>query len=436
MRLSELISLFARVGCNRLYAKPLAENDNSKNQVYFGPDFTALSLFPNKGVFSDSSPKNLIYKAKLDFNWLDENGGTCTAPGAQLILYPQYPEVRFSGFLQGCANRPGNLFNGRLKGRVLFLGVTPEQRIIGYAAAGDSELALDYLSRNLQATLGVFIELPLPLPVAAPDARIALLHELCRIHRIGWIDSKRLDATGKVVSCNAPNCGGYTLEAELGIIPNGRSEPDFLGYEVKQHNVTGLEKLESGRITLLTPEPTGGVYKSAGVEDFIRRYGYPDKKDRADRLNFGGVHRVGAEHPLTKLTLTLIGYSSAKRMISDEKGRIALIDDDGVEAASWDYAGLMTHWARKHARAVYVPSIKRAEPPLAYQFGRQVRLAKQPDFLSLLNAFADGAVFYDPGIKLEQASTAPSVKRRSQFRIESKNIPKIYTHIEAVDACA
>jgi hypothetical protein len=29
------------------------------------------------------------------------------------------------------------------------------------------------------------------------------------------------------------NCGGYTLEAELGATPNGYSEPDFMGWEIK-----------------------------------------------------------------------------------------------------------------------------------------------------------------------------------------------------------
>lgn len=43
------------------------------------------------------------------------------------------------------------------------------------------------------------------------------------------IDSKRLNANGDFVACEASQCGGYTLEAELGIIPNGKAEPDYLG---------------------------------------------------------------------------------------------------------------------------------------------------------------------------------------------------------------
>ena len=37
MNLAQLKARFLKVGARKLYAKPLAENDNSKNQVYFGP---------------------------------------------------------------------------------------------------------------------------------------------------------------------------------------------------------------------------------------------------------------------------------------------------------------------------------------------------------------------------------------------------------------
>ncbi len=111
MQLIQLKSLFVKAGCTRLFAKPLAENDNSKNQVYFGPGFHALNLFPNSGIFPDSSPQNPIFKAKLRFGWLLQDGQFAEAPSAQLILYPQYPEVRFSGFLKGCESAPSE-FDG------------------------------------------------------------------------------------------------------------------------------------------------------------------------------------------------------------------------------------------------------------------------------------------------------------------------------------
>jgi hypothetical protein len=53
--------------------------------------------------------------------------------------------------------------------------------------------------------------------------------------------------------------------------------------------------------------------------------------------------------------------------------------------------------------------------------------------LRLLQALASGAVYYDPGIKLENASTdKPKHKKRRQFRVASKNITALYEAVETV----
>lgn len=435
MNLASLKSLFVEAGARKLYAKPLAENDNSKNQVYFGPDFQALNLFPNAGIVSDSSPKNPIFKAKLHFGWLTANGVIAAAPGAQLILYPQYPEVRFSGFLKGCAAPPSSLMAGRMSGRVLFLAVTGDRRVVGFVVGGGEEIAAEFRALGLSAPAGVFIELSLPTIPDERDSRTKLLAELHRINQLGWIDSKQLDSDGALKPCLAPQCGGFTLEAELGIPKNSVAEPDFLGWEVKQHSVTSFARADSGTaITLMTPEPTGGFYKERGVEAFIRKFGYPDKNDRPDRLNFGGVHRAGERQPSTGLTMQLTGYDSVKGRITDAGGAIALVSDAGEVAAAWAFSGLLAHWSRKHTRAAYVPSMRRTEPRWQYAYGARVRLAQQTDGLRLLKALACGAVYYDPGIKLEQASSAkPVAKKRSQFRVASKNIAALYETVEVVE---
>ena len=435
MNIKELKEKFVASGCTRLYAKQLAENDNSNNQIYFGPDFSALSLFPNNGIFHEGDLLKPIYKAKLDFSWLSLNGSNSIAPCAQLILYPQYPEVRFSGFLKGCRDGPNQLLNQRLKNRILFMGVRADGSILGFIAAGDSDLSAEYKTLNITPTFGVFVELPLPITSIAHDSRTAVIKELGRIHGLGWIASKRLSREGAIVPCNAQNCGGYTLEAELGIIPNGRSEPDFLGYEVKQTAVPNFERLHTGIITLMTPEPSGGFYSDMGAAKFVREYGYEDKRGREDRLNFGGIFRVGNRHEGTKLTLVVKGYNNGK--ITEKNGAVALMDDSGRVAASWDFGGLMEHWARKHSKAVYVPSMVRKNPILEYCYAENIRLAEQPDFVRLLNAFNSGVVYYDPGIKLEQASTdKPKIKMRSQFRIKSRDIPDIYGKVETVNVAS
>ena len=125
--------------------------------------------------------------------------------------------------------------------------------------------------------------------------------------------------------CNASQCGGFTLEAELGIPKNSDSEPDFLGWEVKQYAVGDFDRIESSKpITLMTPEPNGGFYKDASTEAFVRKFGYADKKGRADRLNFGGRHFIGRRCPPTGLTMRLTGYDMASGKITDaESGEIA-----------------------------------------------------------------------------------------------------------------
>lgn len=435
MKLVQLKSLFVKVGCTKLYAKPLAENDNSKNQVYFGLGFHALNLFPNAGIYPDSSPKNPIFKAKLNFGWLLENGLVAGAPNAQLILYPQYPEVRFSGFLKGCKVAPSDLMAGRMKGRVLFLGVTSERKVVAFVVESGSEIASEFRALAIEPDEGVFVELDLPSIPSGENSRIKLLGELKRIHRLGWIDSKQLDSDGQLKPCTASQCGGFTLEAEFGIPKNSSPEPDFLGWEVKQYGVSDFEKIESAKpITLMTPEPDGGVYCEQDAEAFIRKFGYADKKGRADRMNFGGRHFVGRRCPPTGLTMQLSGFDTDTGKITNINGAFALVSDAGEVAASWSFKKILEHWSQKHTKAVYVPSQRRLEPQRQYAYGHKVRLAQKTDSLRLLRAFAAGEVYYDPGIKLEEASSEKAKsKKRSQFRVASKNICALYESVETVE---
>ena len=90
-------------GAKQLYLKRLAENDNSKNQIYLGPDLTALNILPNGPLESDPQKPKLL-KSPVHFSWITAAGNVTRAPGAQ--PYPQYPEVRFSGFLKGSRGAP------------------------------------------------------------------------------------------------------------------------------------------------------------------------------------------------------------------------------------------------------------------------------------------------------------------------------------------
>lgn len=424
-------------GVDRLYAKFLAANDNSKNQPYFGGDFSALNIFPagKPEASNTSSYAAGIFKARLNFAWLADDGTISPAPNAKLILYPQYPEVRFSGYLSGSGNAPSMWMGStRIPNRVLLLGVTRVGQIVGYAAGPESSIANEVRSLDNLQSFGIFLQIPLAPSDSASADRSTLLMELCRIAQRGWITSKRLSAEGNSVPCRAPNCGGYTLEAELGITPNGYSEPDYRGWEVKQHGVNDFVTYKGGVITLMTPEPTAGLYKTDGVVSFVKEFGYKDP-DRFDRRNFGGTHRSGAVCERTGLTLTLGGYDPVKRKITDAKAGISLIDKAGRAAATWLYADLLAHWNRKHAIAAYVPSISRSDVDREYRYASKVRLGTGTDFSKFLDAVFTGKIYYDPGIKVENYSSIPKTKRRSQFRIKSTDLSGLYNSMETVDAC-
>jgi hypothetical protein len=203
---------------------------------------------------------------------------------------------------------------------------------------------------------------------------------------------------------------------------------------IKQCAVENFERIESVKpITLMTPEPDGGFYKEQDTEAFVREFGYADKKGREDRLNFCGRHFAGKRCPSTGLTMELTGFNAATGKIVNANGEIALVSDAGEVAASWSFKKMLEHWSKKHTKAAYVPSNRRTEPKWQYAYGHKVRLAQRTDSLRLLRAFAASAMYYDPGIKLENASSEkPKHKKRSQFRVASKNTAVLYESVETV----
>lgn len=432
MNLDNLKRIFSDNGCKRIYVKELSPNDNSKNQVYLGGSFGILNVFPISDVSSDDSGdwKRVRFKASVDFNWITQDGTVSKAPNSQLILYPKYPEVRLSGFLAGCEHAPSDLMATRMSGRILFLAATDKGSLLCYVCSSESDVASSYKAIRDFEKHGIFNIIDLH---DAKNEKGILIRELSRIHSYEWIKSKRLGSGGVILPCNAPNCGGYTLEAELGITPNGYSEPDFLGWEIKQFSVSRFDRIGSSVITLFTPEPTGGYYTEHGVESFIRKYGYEDRMGRVDRMNFGGIHKSGIVHPLTGLKLTLLGFDVESGKIRSADGSIALLDKDGVITASWSFASLLKHWNRKHNLACYVPSQNRKEPVLEYRYGNLIMMNSGTDFILFLKAMAKGEIYYDPGIKLENASGTPVTKRRSQFRVKSGMLSTLYQKSEMVN---
>lgn len=161
--LEALARLMVQGGAARIYAKRLAPNDNSKNQVYLGGDFSALNIIPHGVIETDDSDLAGSVrdraKASVRFSWIDEHG-EYEAPDAKLILYPKYPEVRMSGFLKGCGMAPKGIMTVRDEGRVLFIGVTRDGRVLAHAVVSDSPLAQEIGAREDLTRIGVFLQFP------------------------------------------------------------------------------------------------------------------------------------------------------------------------------------------------------------------------------------------------------------------------------------
>jgi hypothetical protein len=208
--LATLKKIMSARGAVRLYVKKLAPNDNSKNQPYLGGDFQALTIIPNKGIVVN--PKNKgdkydHYKARLDMYWVDADNRICPAPSAQIILYPKYPEIRLSGFLQGCEFAPSESMSSRAPRRRMFLGVTNDGKVLGHVTGPENPIYREIEARQDLEPAGVFFKIP--LTKADSDTRDKLIKALRKIHRAGWLESVKMGKNGVIHPYKASNGGGY-----------------------------------------------------------------------------------------------------------------------------------------------------------------------------------------------------------------------------------
>ena len=425
INLSNLISFMSKHGVEKILAKRLTANDNSKNQIYLG---SALNLLPYHQIRMEltggTRPRHV---ADIDFSWLSDNEQTVKAPHSKLILYPKYPEVRLSGFMRGCPYAP-SIIAQRLEGRTLFLGITDDDKVIGYVSHPNSVLSLAVQNGDFSQT-GVLIE----IPMEEDDSRVSLINNLENINSKEWVEGKSLTTEG-IVPCNSTHCGGYTLEAEFGIVRNSSKAPDFKGWELKAYQVPNFKKLPGSKIiSVITTEPDGGYYAEEGLIDFVRRYGYEDRNNNPDRLNFGGVYRVGGEpHRLTGIRLAIDGFPTAKGDYSPD-GKVLFLDESDNVAASWSFTKLLDSWGKKHAKAAYVPYVTETVSGVRkYRYSDHVRLATGTNFRYFLTTLSSGNLYLDPAHKITDESTNPVGKARTQWRISARNIDTFYNTVDTV----
>ncbi|MFH0133504.1 MvaI/BcnI family restriction endonuclease [Variovorax sp. VaC1] len=413
-------------GATRIFFKLLSNNDNSKQQIYFGGDFDVLRIIPHGEMSGEvSSRDGTVFKAPLNLSWLPSDlvGSSCPAPGAQLIFYPRYPEVRMSGFLRGCPIAPNHLMHAPtfeeralriFKPRCLILGVCSNDRILAFAGAWDSDLSRDAVARiedeNANNIASVFYELQPPLQ----NSRLELINRLRLIYQSGAIPSQKMGPSGVALPYAARNGAGYTLESKFGIIPNGSSEPDFMGWELKAHS--------GAAVTLMTPEPDVGSYRD-DLGQFLTSYG----RSSDVRRDFTGRHQTGIICKTTSLILQMEGYDPHRVEITDPNGGLFLRDHAGKLAAGWTFKKLVGHWSKKHAQTAYVTYKKSAAAgENFYSYGPQILLGEGAELQTFLRALYSGSIYYDPGIKQTFEGTEWRSKKRNQFRVGWKNVGGLY----------
>lgn len=417
MDFEQLCDCLKRYGASGLIFKELSENDNSKNQVYLGGSYEVLQEIPHGNIVTHSDCKRPNMKAKLDLWWVDDKGAVANAPGAQLILYPKYPEVRLSGFLQGCKNAPSEHFKvikrdertGEKDGRVLIFS-TVGTRIYAYLAPRGSAIAAFLANRSHDGLFG-------HVEFGFEDSKTELIRHLVNQYATNPHKLVRMYPDGSIRPYDRKNAAGYTLEASFGIIPNGAPEPDFKGWELKCFS--------GYYITLMTPEPDGGLYEELGTRGFLEQYGHVSGD--------GGKYFTGPYSVKEKMKfgssrkLVVEGFNVQDGKIEDVDGAIVLLQDNETALASWSFSHLLEHWGRKHNKACYVKYKKVFD---AINYLPSVFLGEGTSPIFLLRAILANLVVYDPGPRIDADG---KLKARSQFRISARNLGLLYNHSEYVD---
>ncbi|AIA69150.1 MvaI/BcnI family restriction endonuclease [Pectobacterium atrosepticum] len=427
----KICRIMAEMGAERVIIKKLANNDNSKQQIYLGSDYSVIQGLPLGEIKnSGMSSKGAIFKAQINLFWITPSGDKEKAPGSQIILYPKYPEIRLSGTVAKCKVSPSHLMQPPTKQerelrenkhRYLIIGIYNDH-VLAYMTSWDDNVALEIKDAIAKKELPIFSSVFYEVPSFIKESKVILIKKLKEIYSYGYIKSRRLDKSGNIIDYKAKNGAGFTLESLFGIIPNGKSEPDFLDWELKAHS--------GSVVTLMTPEPNTGTY----IEDihlFMHEYASSKKENRVD---FASIHRVGDTNEKTGLSLNLEGYNIAKRKIEDPDGGLFLRNNSGALVAGWSFEKLLNHWKRKHAKTCFVSYESQDScSEKYYHYGPSITLATGAELENFFSALATSTIYYDPGINIKYSDGKAIVKKRNQFRIKWKDINGIYKNVEELD---
>ncbi len=434
--IQQLQNLLRGQGVRTAYVKPLSpKQDNEKNQIYLGGALDGVTnLFPARIEVRSASEslakrKSAAGRAKIealiDFAWLGGNGARYDAPQTRIIDYFQYPEVRMSGFLNGCAEGPDALRRRMLAEfgrRILVMGTASDGKVVGLVLTErDDPLVAVFPELPPASGKGVLRVLAVDGEAGADPAEL-LRQELSGIIRGGW-HSSRINRGGNIVPFSGSQGGGYTLEALLGVAANGNKAPDRHGFEIKSYS--------GSRISLMTPTPDGGFQGRNTFRAFMERYGHPAVNGDGS-IRFTGLHRCGIVNEKTGLAMRVAGYDRQTDTFGTADGIAVEIHHaiTGEVAASWSLAKLANCWNAKHANALYITFEKRdrEDGTAEYRYAGHWVQGKGTDVWRLLRAIDRGMVFYDPADTIHADGSA---KVRSQWRINASQLPAAMAQLYA-----
>ena len=436
---------FASYGCSEILIKPLADNqDNEKNQIYLGYSHELFSLLPGKVSFrSPSESKDKTHssygKAKienaLNLYWIENNRKPELAPNSKIIDYFQYPEMRLSGFLSGCANPPDALrrdHQEKYGKRILLLGMSGENIYATVVTETQHDFFKQLLTQPKWPVHDLLLKLKINMPSHVSDARPSeiqselensvfdfdrLLFELKLLGSTKYPSSTLKENNGQAIPFRGNQGAGWTLESLLNIPRNSSESPDKYGFELK----TFL----SNKITLMTPEPDFGYRYEEGLESFLNKFGWIGTKNDGS-YRFNGKHNTQSINKKSGLLLQIENWDYQLNAPTG-KGipNVLLVNPKTDEvAAGWSFEKLARKWGRKHAGAMYITAQKHTQDsekfPSHYSFGPMVYCGLGTSTLHLMRGIASGFVYLDPG---DRINSNGEEKKRSQWRVDK--IPKL-----------
>jgi len=449
--LNQIIEKLKNLQCTSILIKKLRPNNNDKNQIYIHPNPDFLNnIFDLEFSYRAPSTSKKKKGARLpipiakfnSFAWVNSRGQLNPVPDCKGIFYAQYPEMRLSGFKSDQGKIPGALSVQFVKehpriSRFLLIGADSTGRAYAILTVDpDQDFINDYekLPFAPDSRACKFIELE--IAETGSERLKALLTE-----RVAGKSIKgcRLDSDGNTLPFTGTQVHGYTLEHELGILPNASKDGDIFGIELKCFT--------KNKLTLFTPEPDGGLYFE-NFNEFMLRYGYA--KEAVYR--FTGLHRAGTISEKSGLSLfvlcsdkeseddSLRDYIIHKPFKDQLKNlQVVLMDEDRVIAASWSLSRLLNNWGVKHNEVVYVPAKvsdnyeeeeKRNGFTKRVTFGSEVLWCRKSSIERMVKAIATGTIFLDPAPKYDPDNPKNN-KRRSQWRVNNIYRDAVHLYEEA-----